>query len=560
MSAVTDLGDRYWQAVMAANPSWALLIGDHRFDDQLEDPSREAEDELIATLDGIVAAAAAIEPAGLTAEDRITRGVLLFEASTQADDLRSRSAEYAVDAQLGFHVGLLTMAPQFPIVEPEHAAALVDKYRQVGRAFAQAGDRLRQGVANGRTPPRVACEKVIAQIGEYLGSPIETDAFLSVAAPAAFDGDQEGAWRETLAGVVAEVIRPAYARYRDVIATDVLPAARPPEKSGIVWLPDGEEIYGRAVRRYTSTSLTAAEIHQIGLNEIESLGHEYRRLGGAVLGTDSLGTIYRRLREDQSLRFGSAAEVRAQAERALARAKAAIGDWFGRLPRADCIVEPIPDVAAPDSPLAYYLPPAQDGSRPGTFFVNLHEPTTRTIYESEALAFHESIPGHHLQLAIAQEVEGLPTFRQHALVTAYVEGWGLYTERLGDEMGLYSGDLERMGILSFDSWRAGRLVVDTGLHAQGWSRQQAIDYLVDNSPQAPNNIENEVDRYIGWPGQALAYKIGQREILRLRADAMQRLGAKFDIKAFHDVVLGSGPLTLPVLARLVDDWLEETAA
>jgi uncharacterized protein (DUF885 family) len=214
----------------------------------------------------------------------------------------------------------------------------------------------------------------------------------------------------------------------------------------------------------------------------------------------------------------------------------------------------VPEVGGEDAPLAYYLPPAADGSRPGIFFINTTRPTTRTRYESEALAFHEGVPGHHFQLALAQEMEDLPHFRRHALATAYVEGWGLYCERLADEMGLYSGDLERMGMLSFDSWRFGRLVTDSGMHALGWGRQQAIDYLTENTPQAPNNIENEVDRYIGWPGQALAYKIGQLEIRRLRAEAEKTMGARFDIKGFHDTVLAGGPVPLGVLGDLVGAW------
>lgn len=214
----------------------------------------------------------------------------------------------------------------------------------------------------------------------------------------------------------------------------------------------------------------------------------------------------------------------------------------------------VPAPGAADAPIAYYLPPATDGSRPGSYFINTTEPTTRTRYEAEALAFHESIPGHHLQIAIAQELEDIPEFRKHALVTVYVEGWGLYTERLADEMGLYSGPLQRMGMLSFDSWRASRLVVDTGIHALGWSKQEAIDYMVANSPQALNNIETEVERYIGMPGQALAYMIGRREIMRLRSEAKRALGDRFDIKGFHDTVLGSGPVPLGILARLVTDW------
>jgi len=321
---------------------------------------------------------------------------------------------------------------------------------------------------------------------------------------------------------------------------------------GLCWLPDGEEMYQRAIYRYTSLHAGADEIHDIGLEEIADLADQYRALGGSVLGTTDLTAIYHRLRSDTSLRFENQDQVRDAAETALARANEATPDWFGIIPETPCIVMAMPEIGAEDQTIAYYLPPAADGSRPGIYFINLTEPPTRTRFEAEALAYHESVPGHHFQLALSQEMEDLPAFRKFGLATAYVEGWGLYTERLADEMGLYSGDLERMGVLSFDSWRAGRLVVDTGMRARGWSRQEAIDYLMDNSPQAPNNIVNEIDRYIGYAGQALAYKMGQREIVRLRRLVEARMGQSFDIRAFHDAVLATGPIPLTVLNDVIE--------
>jgi len=548
------LADRYWDLLMEAAPTQATLLGDHRFDDLLEDPSRAEEDRLTAALDGVVAEAQALDPASLDDADAVTRDVLLFEASTQADHLRSRYAEFLVDPMLGPHMDVVTYIPQLTPVTAEHAAAFVVKASKVGIAFGHAIDRLREGVANGRTPPRVAVDKVLGQLDAYLASPLEKDPFLAIQPPADMRPEDVAEWREDMRQQVEDVIRPAFARYRAAIADEVLPAARPQEKSGICWLADGEEAYRRAVRRFTSLDLDPRDIHQIGLDGIAALEEEYRDLGGKVLGTTDIAEIYRRLREDPALRFETGAQVKAQAAASLARADAATPQWFGVLPQTPCILMEVPEVGADDAPLAFYLPPAADGSRPGMFFVNTTQPTTRTRYESEALAFHEGVPGHHFQLALAQEMEDLPTFRRHALATAYVEGWALYCERLADEMGLYSGDLERMGMLSFDSWRYGRLVTDTGMHALGWSRRQAIDYLTANSPQAPNNIENEVDRYIGWPGQALAYKLGQIEILRLRAEARRALGPAFAIKGFHDTVLTCGPVPLGVLGGLVRKW------
>ena len=226
-----------------------------------------------------------------------------------------------------------------------------------------------------------------------------------------------------------------------------------------------------------------------------------------------------------------------------------MGNWFGRLPKADCGV-----AETPSGPTAFYFPPATDGSRPGTFFVNTEDPTRWGRFEIEAMAYHEGIPGHHLQLAISQELENVPEFRKHAGVTVYAEGWGLYTERLADEMGLYSGPLERIGMLSADSMRAGRLVVDTGIHAKGWTRQQAIDYFLANSPMSLGTIEGEVDRYIAIPGQALAYMIGRLEIMRMRSEAQEHMGDRFDIKGFHDTVLSGGLVPMETLDRMVQDW------
>jgi uncharacterized protein (DUF885 family) len=549
------LADRYWDLLMEASPTSATLLGDHRFDHRMEDLSREHEDAYIEHLETVAAQAEAIDPAGLDRNETITRAVLVFDARADADARRSRQMEFLVDPMLGLHMNIVNYVPQMTPVTAQHAAAYVVKASRLGATFDQAVERLRQGVANGRTPPQVAVEKVLAQIDDYLASPVEKDPFLRIRPPADMTEEQVTEWRRGMQEQVEKVVRPALARYRSAVADEVLPAARPPEHSGVCWLPDGEEVYRRAIHQMVSLDLDPRAVHQIGLDGIAALGDEYRALGARVLGTTDLPEIYRRLRHDPALRFENGEQIKAQAESSLARALAATPNWFGTIPQTPCVLQEVPEVGAKDAPLAFYLPPAADGSRPGIFFINTTEPTTRTRYESEALAFHESIPGHHFQLALAQEMAELPTFRRHAIATAYCEGWGLYCERLADEMGLYSGDLERMGMLSFDSWRFGRLVADTGVHALGWGRQQAIDYLVKNSPQAPNNIENEVDRYIGWPAQALAYKIGQREIIRLRQEAKQAMGSRFSIKSFHDTFLGCGPVPLGILAEVVHAWV-----
>ena len=275
-------------------------------------------------------------------------------------------------------------------------------------------------------------------------------------------------------------------------------------------------------------------------------------LGSRLLGTKDLRDTLQALRKDKDLYFGSRDEIADVARASLARANDAIGEWFGRLPKAPCEVVVMPAHEEKHSTIAYYRDPAADGSRPGQYYINTYAPETRPRYEAETLAFHEAVPGHHLQLAIMQELTDLPAFRRFNGSTAYIEGWGLYTERLSEEMGLLSSEIGRFGVLSFDAWRASRLVVDTGIHALGWTRQRAIDFMAEHTALGLNNVENEVDRYISYPGQALAYKLGQLELLRLRAEARERQGDRFDIRRFHDAVLGDGALPLPVLRQVVE--------
>jgi uncharacterized protein (DUF885 family) len=347
------------------------------------------------------------------------------------------------------------------------------------------------------------------------------------------------------------VVRPAFARYRDVLHDEVLPVARRSDVPGLMHVPGGADAYRRLIRHHTSLDLDAEQVHATGLSEIARIDAEFVELGARVLGTGDLPGTLMRLRDDPALFFATRDEVQAKATDALARARDAIPDWFGILPATPCEVVRMEAHEEKHSTLAYYRQPAADGSRPGQYFVNTYQPETRARYEAEALAYHEAIPGHHLQLAIGQERTDLPVFRRHLGPTAFVEGWGLYSERLSDEMGLYSGDLDRFGILSFDAWRACRLVVDTGMHALGWSRDEAIAFMSAHTALAANNIANEVDRYIVWPAQALGYKIGQLEMLRLRAEARDRLGEGFRIRAFHDVVLGAGAVPLSTLRELV---------
>jgi uncharacterized protein (DUF885 family) len=539
------LGDEYWEYTLEVSPTQALMLGDHRYGDRHEEVSREAEDRHIARLRRFADAAEAIDPAGLTPDERISRDVLIFTARTEAAVDESRGSEWAVNPEIGFQAMLPVVMPNLPIQEPEHAEQLLDKVRGMARFVDEATERLGEGVASGRVPLASHARRVV----ERLDALDVEGAMLSVRVPAAFDESEAAAWKDRLGAVVRDEFAPALARHRAAVADAVAPAGRGDDQAGITNLPGGDEAYATAIHRHTSLDISAQQIHDTGLEQVKRLADEYRELGAEALGTSDLDEIFTRLRDDPDIHFSDGPSIVAASETAMARAKAEMGDWFGRLPVADCVVS-----ETPSGPLAFYFRPAADGSRPGTFFVNTADPTRWGHYEIEAMAFHEGIPGHHLQLAISQELDGVPEFRRHAFITAYAEGWGLYTERLADEMGLYSGTLERIGMLSADSMRACRLVVDTGMHALGWSRQQAIDFMAGNSPMSIGAVENEIDRYIGMPGQAVSYMIGRLEIQRLRREAEEAMGDRFDIKGFHDVVLGSGLVPLPTLGRMVGEW------
>ncbi|RJO69230.1 DUF885 domain-containing protein [Nocardia panacis] len=549
---LTDLSDRYWDGVLAATPSQATLLGDHRFDDRLEDFSTEAQQRQLDERRALRAEVEAVDPAGLTAADRVTRGLLLSELSTAVEQLEWRWVELASDQMDGVHADQLMVIAQTSAPEPAHAAALVRRYRGFGAMLDQAAQRFRDGLAAGRTPPRITIERSLHQVDGYLATDLGSDLFANIAGPVGWDG--EAAWRAELTEVARESIRPAFQRYRDALANDLLPAARPDDKPGLCHLgADGEDIYRRELRRHTTLpDLGAQEIHQLGLSELEALREEWAVVGKRLFGVTDTAEIFAKLRSDPALRYTGGAEMMQASRAALDKANAEMGNWFGRLPKQSCDILPVPDFLAADAPPAYYFPPASDGSRSGAFFVSMHEPEGKYRYNSAAMAYHEAVPGHHLQLTIANELTGVPRFQRQSFAnTAFVEGWALYTERLADEMGLYADDLDLMGMLAADSWRSCRLVVDTGLHAEGWTRKQAIDFIVANVPLGVTELTTEVDRYIGMPGQAVSYKVGQLEIRRLRAQTEARLGAAFDIKVFHDTVVGSGSVSLPVLRELV---------
>jgi len=426
---------------------------------------------------------------------------------------------------------------------------LVARMTQAERLVDDTIGNLSIGLAAGRVSSAEKLRRAVDQLDGELAKPVETWA---MAMPAwAKDYPQQA---HALATIVSAKVLPAVIRLRDFLRDRVMPRART-DKEGLAGLPDGEACYRATILSHVGLPLPPAQLHELGLAEIARTDRELAALGKTVLGTADLASTIARLRDDKSLYFSSREEILAAAQQALDRARAATPAFFSVLPKTDCVMREIPAYEAPYSTIAYYRQPHYDGSKPGEYFVNTYKPETRPRFELEALTWHESIPGHHTQIALSQELGAMPAFRKLDGSTAYVEGWALYTERLADEMGLYTSDLDRIGKLSYDAWRASRLVVDTGLHALGWTRTQAEAFMREHTALTEVNISNEVDRYIGWPGQALAYKVGQLELLKLRAEAEAKLGTRFDLKGFHAAVLGVGAVTLPVLDDVVHAWI-----
>jgi uncharacterized protein (DUF885 family) len=547
------LGDEYWQGELRANPVQATALGDRRFDHLLSDNSDAGRARESTRLARLRADVAAISLSELSPEERVTHSVLLEVVDGDLAVLECGFHDWVVDPLGGPQISLQNIPAVHSVETPEQAGAMVQRWQAIGPYIDQHTENIRAGLAKDRVMPAKHVERVLEQLDDLLSKDLEDWALLSPLKEEheSWADAQRERFAADMRSAVADGARPALERYRDFVRESVLPVARPQDRVGVVNVQGGAECYAAMIRRHTSLNLSAEEIHQIGLRESERIMNEMRELGQKSLGTSSLAETLERLRSDPKLYFETRDGVEDKAREALARAREAMPGSFGILPQAPCEVVRMEPHEEKHSTIAYYRQPALDGSRPGRYYINTYAPETRPRYEAEALAFHEAIPGHHLQIAIAQELQGIPEFRKHTGTTAFVEGWGLYTERLSDEMGLYSGDLDRIGMLSYEAWRACRLVVDTGMHALGWSRQQAIDFMLANSALAENNIVNEVDRYIAWPGQALAYKLGQLEILSLRTEVKRKTGDDFDIREFHDVVLRNGAVSLTTLGQIV---------
>jgi uncharacterized protein (DUF885 family) len=552
------LFDAEWERGLRENPIFAAYIGDRRYDDRWPDLSASAiagshamDRETLATVERI-------ERTALDEGDRLNRDLFRRLYVNAIDEYGAGSQFLPLN-----HMDGVQNTDQ--LIEVLSFEGVKDYENWIARlnGFGVFVDQnialMRAGIDRKIVQPKVIMQRVPAQIAKQLVTDPAASPYYAPfrSMPEAIPAAEQARLREAARAAITGTVLPAYRRFEDFFTKEYLPATR--ESVGLWDLPGGEEWYRRRIRWYTTTDLSADQIHDIGQREVARIRGEMQKVIDRVGFKGSLEEFMQFLRTDPRFRYTDPKQLM-QAYLAMSkRIDPLLPEYFGRLPRMPYGVRPIPDHIAPDTTTAYYQAPSMDGRRAGFYYVNLYKPEERPTYEIPVLSIHEAVPGHHLQIALAQELGDLPMFRRDYELTAFTEGWGLYSESLGQEMGLYEDPYDKFGQLTYEMWRAVRLVVDTGMHHKRWTRQQAIDFFKANAAKTELDIVNEIDRYIAWPGQALAYKIGELKIKELRARATKDLGEKFDIRAFHDVVLGSGAVPLDVLDRNVAQWQRQVA-
>lgn len=553
---VDRIGEAYWEDRLERYPTYATQIGDHRYDDQLADMSADAVKGWTSAQRKYLKRLERIDADKLDTESRLSRSILKRQLE---DNLLAASCELYL-MPLSHQSG-----PQleFPLLLVSHPFKTVDDYQNYVARLRAFGPQVDQTIANcaegkhrGMVPPRIIIEKVVPQLRVHIGDVDDSEFVkpLDTLSQSFTAAQREDVTREVKSAVEESVI-PAYERLLAFVELEYLPVCR--ESVGIGALAGGDEMYDMLARVHTTTDMTVDEIHQIGLKEIERIRGEMQSVAREMGFDGDVESFIEYMRSEPKFKAQSGEALLAGFRDILARTVVQMPTLFGRLPKARCEVKEIEAFRAASAAAAYAWPPPSDGSHPGYFYVNTYRATERPTYTMEALTYHESYPGHHFQLTLDQENDAIPIYRRYGDFTAYIEGWGLYSESLGGEIGGYREPASRFGQLTYDAWRAARLVVDTGMHRYGWSRQKAIDYMKRNTGLSEVNIESEVDRYIAWPGQALAYKIGELTIQRVRRDAETRLGDRFDIRAFHDELLSRGGMPLSILESRMNHWTDQ---
>lgn len=552
-----QLFDDHWEWTLREAPTFASHLGDLRYNHLWADVSPEHFEQLHEDEKGFLERARKIDADKLTPSDRLNRELFIYK-------LEHETAVFPLGGhlmpmnQMGGIQNENSTADALQFTELKHFEDWLARLKGLPTHIEQTTALMREGMRRGVMPPKHVMRRTLDQVRKQFVDDADKSLYFKpfLQFPDIITPDDRERIASTARTVISEEIVPAYRKLLTFLEQEYVPACY--DEVGAWRMTQGEAFYAARAKHYTTTKLTPDEIHELGLAEVKRIRAEMDAILRELKFEGSFAEFADKLRNDPQFYFESPAELLAAYRELCKRIDPELPKLFRKLPRTPYDIQPVPDNMAPDVTTAYYRPPAADGTRPGTYFVNLYQPESRPKYEMEALSLHEAMPGHHLQLALAMELaDDVPKFRRFGGFTAYVEGWGLYSESLGSDLGLYKDPYARFGRLTYEIWRAIRLVVDTGMHHKRWTRQQAIDFFLANAAKSELDIVNEVDRYIAWPGQALAYKVGELKILELRARAEKQLGDRFDIREFHDVILRQGALPLNVLEQTVDAWLAE---
>jgi uncharacterized protein (DUF885 family) len=552
--ALNTVFSDYWQQQLKDSPEFASTLGDKRYDDQLSDYSVAGYNAHLERDRTFLERLGAIDTIGLPAQQDLSKDLLVRRLVDEQEEARFKPWELPVSQFGGLHLELPQLVPQLSFDTAEDYAHYISRLDKIPTAFSQITDNMMTGMDDNREPPKYLLEKVLVQVNTLARQKPEDSPFALPLKkfPASIPQAQQAEIRQQMLKAIATQVLPADARFGRFLSAQYIPHGR--AEPGIWSLPDGDAYYKFLVRQSTTTDLTPDQIHKIGEQQVVEDEAQMTAIA-KKLGFADLRALRASIPGNPKLHPTSADALIAVYRGYLEGMKPKLPQLFGRLPKAPLEIQPVPAYMAKDQAAAYYQRGTPDGKRPGIFFVNTYNYAQRSLTMAETVAYHEGLPGHHLQISIAQELTDVPDFRKHNYYTAYTEGWGLYAERLGKDVGFYTDPYSDYGRLEGDIWRAIRLVVDTGVHSEHWNRQQMVDYFHAHSSIDDTNVQAEVDRYIAWPAQALGYKVGQLKFLELRAKAQKALGPKFDIRGFHDTILDSGALPLDIVEQRVDAWI-----
>jgi len=552
-----ELLSEQWEKGIVRNPERASSLGDNRFNHKLNDTSYETILKRQGETRELQEIVKKIDRSKLSEDDQLNYDLYLHGIEKQIEGFQFLSYLIPIDQMGGIQIGFAGISNYMPFNNVKDYENYLARMRAFPIKMDQTIDLMKRGVKVGWVPPKIILGSVSDQISAQFGKPIDESPLYKPfnEFPESIPSEEQTRLIDEMISVLTEYVYPAYEKLYSYFVESYLPSCG--ESIACKDFPNGDIYYKYQIKSYTTTDLTAEEIHQIGLGEVDRIRAEMKKVINMTEFDGSFDEFLTFLRSDSQFYFTSEDELLNEYRMICKKADAELPKFFGLLPRLPYGVKPIPDYQAPASPTAYYYSGSQEAGRAGFFMANTYRLETRPKYEMEALSIHEAVPGHHLQITLAQELDNIPKFRRYGGYTAFVEGWGLYSEKLAEEMGFYKDPYSKFGQLTYEMWRACRLVVDTGMHALGWTRQEAIDYMLSNTAKTENDVTVEIDRYIAWPGQALAYKIGELKIRELRSKAEKKMGDNFNIRDFHDVVLGHGAVPLDILEKHVNEYISQ---